>query len=82
MSETSDVLASEREAHDGTHTGHNREGRPVVAERRPANHLRDHLAIDAVLKWLPGFRSGYLSMISSAGQGQPGWLHPWFSFKA
>src|ERR1700722_2394538 len=36
--------------------------------------------IDAVLKWLPGFRSGYLSMISSAGQGQPGWLHPWFSF--
>jgi hypothetical protein len=36
--------------------------------------------IDAVLKWLPGFRSGYLSMISAAGTGQPGWLRPWFSF--
>jgi uncharacterized membrane protein YphA (DoxX/SURF4 family) len=36
--------------------------------------------IDAVLKWLPGFRSGYLGMISGAGQGQPGWLRPWFSF--
>jgi uncharacterized membrane protein YphA (DoxX/SURF4 family) len=36
--------------------------------------------IDATLKWLPGFRSGYLAMISSAGQGQPGWLHWWFSF--
>ncbi len=36
--------------------------------------------IDAVLKWLPGFRSGYTGMISGAGQGQPGWLKPWFSF--
>jgi uncharacterized membrane protein YphA (DoxX/SURF4 family) len=27
-----------------------------------------------------GFRSGYLGMISGAGQGQPGWLHGWFSF--
>jgi nitrite reductase (NO-forming) len=36
--------------------------------------------IDAILKWLPGFRSGYLGMISDAGQGQPGWLHWWFSF--
>src|ERR1700683_5388583 len=36
--------------------------------------------IDAVLKWLPGFRSGYSGMISGAGQGQPGWLHWWFSF--
>jgi uncharacterized membrane protein YphA (DoxX/SURF4 family) len=35
--------------------------------------------IDAVLKWLPGFRSGYMGMISGAGQGQPGWLKPWFS---
>jgi uncharacterized membrane protein YphA (DoxX/SURF4 family) len=38
--------------------------------------------IDAVLKWLPGFRSGYMGMISGAGQGQPGWLRPWFSFRA
>jgi uncharacterized membrane protein YphA (DoxX/SURF4 family) len=36
--------------------------------------------IDAVLKWLPGFRSGYIGMIAGAGQGQPGWLHWWFSF--
>jgi uncharacterized membrane protein YphA (DoxX/SURF4 family) len=36
--------------------------------------------IDAALKWLPGFRSGYMGMISGAGQGQPGWLKPWFSF--
>jgi len=33
-----------------------------------------------VLKWLPGFRTGYTGMISGAGQGQPGWLKPWFSF--
>jgi uncharacterized membrane protein YphA (DoxX/SURF4 family) len=36
--------------------------------------------IDAVLKWLPGFRAGYMGMISGAGQGQPGWLKPWFGF--
>jgi uncharacterized membrane protein YphA (DoxX/SURF4 family) len=36
--------------------------------------------IDAVLKWLPGFRAGYMGMISGAGQGQPGWLGPWFRF--
>jgi uncharacterized membrane protein YphA (DoxX/SURF4 family) len=36
--------------------------------------------IDAVLKWLPGFRAGYMGMISGAGHGQPGWLKPWFSF--
>jgi uncharacterized membrane protein YphA (DoxX/SURF4 family) len=34
--------------------------------------------IDAVLKWLPGFRSGYMSSISGAGMGQPGWLQWWF----
>jgi len=36
--------------------------------------------IDAVLKWLPGFRAGYMGMITGAGKGQPGWLHGWFSF--
>jgi hypothetical protein len=35
--------------------------------------------IDATLKWLPGFRSDYMSMIMGAGQGQPGWLHWWFN---
>ena len=36
--------------------------------------------IDAVLKWLPGFRSGYMSTIMGIAKGQPAWLHPWFSF--
>jgi nitrite reductase (NO-forming) len=36
--------------------------------------------VDAVLKWLPGFRSSYLDTIKSAGDSQPGWLHPWFHF--
>jgi uncharacterized membrane protein YphA (DoxX/SURF4 family) len=34
--------------------------------------------IDAVLKWLPGFRSSYMSSIRGAGMGQPGWLQWWF----
>lgn len=38
--------------------------------------------IDAVLKWLPGFRSSYSDTITSAGQGQPGWLKWWFDFWA
>jgi uncharacterized membrane protein YphA (DoxX/SURF4 family) len=36
--------------------------------------------IDAVLKWQPGFRSGYVAIANMEAQGQPGWLHPWFSF--
>jgi nitrite reductase (NO-forming) len=36
--------------------------------------------IDAVLKWLPGFRSGYMGMLMSQAQDQPGWLKPWFNF--
>ena len=36
--------------------------------------------IDATLKWLPGFRSSYMSVIMSEAQGQPGWLRPWFDF--
>jgi nitrite reductase (NO-forming) len=35
--------------------------------------------IDAALKWLPGFRSGYMSTIMGEAQGQPGWLQPWFN---
>src|ERR1700683_4317503 len=34
--------------------------------------------IDAVLKWLPGFRSSYMSSITGAGMGQPGWRPWWF----
>jgi nitrite reductase (NO-forming) len=36
--------------------------------------------IDAVLKWLPGFRSTYVAAIKGAAQGQPGWLRWWFDF--
>jgi len=36
--------------------------------------------IDATLKWLPGFRAGYMSTIMGEAQGQPGWLQPWFNF--
>ena len=38
------------------------------------------LAIDAVLKWLPGFRSTYVSQLKQAAQGQPAFLHGWFHF--
>lgn len=37
-------------------------------------------AIDAVLKWLPGYRSTYLSQLKSVAHGQPSWLHGWFQF--
>jgi nitrite reductase (NO-forming) len=36
--------------------------------------------IDATLKWLPGFRSGYLDQLMGQADGQPGWLGPWFRF--
>ncbi len=36
--------------------------------------------IDAVLKWLPGFRSSYMPTIMGTAQGQPGWLKWWFDF--
>src|SRR6516225_3279572 len=36
--------------------------------------------IDAVLKWLPGFRASYMDTIMGEAQGQPGWLKPWFDF--
>lgn len=37
-------------------------------------------AIDAALKWLPGFRTSYMDTIMGQAKGQPGWLHPWFTF--
>lgn len=37
--------------------------------------------VDAVLKWLPGFRSSYMTGLMGEAQGQPGWLHPWFNFR-
>ena len=37
-------------------------------------------AIDAGLKWAPGFRAGYMDTIMGARDGQPGWLRWWFDF--
>jgi uncharacterized membrane protein YphA (DoxX/SURF4 family) len=36
--------------------------------------------IDAILKWLPGFRANYMGTIMGQAQGQPGWLRGWFDF--
>lgn len=36
--------------------------------------------IDAVFKWLPGFRRDYMDTIMGQVDGQPGWLKPWFRF--
>ena len=36
--------------------------------------------IDAILKWLPGFRSSYMATIMGTAQGQPDWLKWWFDF--
>ena len=37
-------------------------------------------AIDAYLKWQPGFATHYVGYLQNAANGQPGWLHPWFAF--
>jgi thiosulfate dehydrogenase (quinone) large subunit len=37
-------------------------------------------AIDAFMKWLPGYRHTYIDSLKSAAQGQPSWLHGWFHF--
>jgi len=35
-------------------------------------------AIDATLKWLPGFRNSFGQTLNGLADGQPGWLKPWF----
>ena len=37
-------------------------------------------AIDATLKWLPGFKDSYMSTIMAIRDGQPHWLLWWFDF--
>lgn len=56
--------------------------RPMPAWPKDALRIAFGLiwAIDAALKWLPGFRSGYMSLLMSEAQGQPSWLRPWFEF--
>jgi uncharacterized membrane protein YphA (DoxX/SURF4 family) len=36
--------------------------------------------INAAFKWQPAFRNGLLDQIKSAADGQPHWLHGWFTF--
>ena len=38
--------------------------------------------IDGMLKFQPGMAGTFVQMITSAGQGQPAWLTPWFTFWA
>jgi len=38
--------------------------------------------VDGYLKFQPGMSQAFPQMIVAAGQGQPAWLHPWFSFWA
>ena len=37
-------------------------------------------AVDATLKWLPGFKDRYMATIVGIAKGQPAWLRPWFDF--
>jgi nitrite reductase (NO-forming) len=37
-------------------------------------------AIDAYLKFQPGFLTEYMDIIQGAAEGQPAWLIPWFKF--
>ena len=37
-------------------------------------------AVDATLKWLPGFKDRYMATIMGIAKGQPAWLRPWFDF--
>jgi hypothetical protein len=39
-------------------------------------------AVDAFLKWRPGFASSFHSQVTAAAQGQPAGLLPWFHFWA
>ena len=36
--------------------------------------------VDAGFKWQPGFRNGYMDMLMSQGEGEPSWMHWWFTF--
>ena len=36
--------------------------------------------IDASLKWMPAFRTGYTDALHEGADGQPSWLNGWFNF--
>ncbi|MGH7996128.1 MAG: multicopper oxidase domain-containing protein, partial [Opitutaceae bacterium] len=37
------------------------------------------MAVDAYLKWQPGFADHYVGYLQNASRAQPGWLEPWFN---
>lgn len=62
-----------------------------MSKHKPIGYLAKHVAIlriifglmwaiDAGFKWQPAFKAGFLDQIKSAADGQPSWLHGWFSF--
>jgi uncharacterized membrane protein YphA (DoxX/SURF4 family) len=63
-------------------TGFQTQPKPRAYSHWPKTGLRISFGviwlIDSVLKWLPGFRSGYMDTIMGEAQGQPGWTKPWF----
>lgn len=73
-----------RHAHD--HDGRAADGRPVPTPSAGWTGTAVRIAfgviwaIDATLKWLPGYRHTYIDNLKQAAQGQPGFLHGWFHF--
>ena len=80
MSEAKDVPAGSRRVKTASTPAVN--GRCIPAWPKDALRIGFGIIwlIDATLKWLPGFRSGYMGMIMGQADGQPGWLKPWFTF--
>jgi uncharacterized membrane protein YphA (DoxX/SURF4 family) len=63
----------------------------TMAAKNSSTHLSKHVAIlrvvfglmwgiDAAFKWQAAFKAGFLDQIKAAADGQPSWLHGWFSF--
>ncbi|HSX53168.1 MAG TPA: DoxX family membrane protein [Patescibacteria group bacterium] len=62
-----------------------------MAAKNATKNLSKHVAIlriifglmwliNALFKWQPAFKEGFLDQIKSAADGQPSWLHGWFNF--
>jgi nitrite reductase (NO-forming) len=50
----------------------------IVAAAGVRAALGSVIAIDAYLKWQPGFSVHYVGYLQNASNGQPPWLAPWF----
>ena len=65
-------------------TGIRSDGPSLAGSHWPRTVLRVGFGVvwlvDAVMKWLPGFRAAYMDAVMGEGDGQPGWLEPWFRF--